>query len=420
MTHLPIKPLVVALAATLVASPFALAAAEPQLHEEVTTTPGRNISTADEEAVSSAAGKVLFHIARARDALRKKDAERAGQELRQADTLMAMIKGVTPTTVVKDRMWTTDKKLSYEDTEEVSPASVPVYAILDERAMVDEMAVKAPPPAAKTDKPGNGAKTAGKDEPEVQDVMLYYEELDLPLRTTRHFLADAEASLAKNRLDAADQALRAAQDSVDFVGVFLPEPLLAARDNLARAHAHYTAGKLPAAKEDVTVAIGQLEQASKEADPDSKADVAKLLDDAKALRTRIDSGDTTVAGAVRGLWHHTEALADRAMESTRVGWAKLRHHGQVRADLIEAKRFVVYADIDSNIEQAPDRANMDLTKARDFLDKAATDSAGKTEAEVFITDAQAIVNTMLSGQAKADPGELASLKSEIVQAMGKV
>ncbi|TCJ13424.1 YfdX family protein [Parasulfuritortus cantonensis] len=425
MTKLRIRPLVIALAATLAAGPAAYAA-ESQLHEEVTSTPGRGISRADEDMVSSAAGKVLNHIARARDALRKKDAEQAGNELRQASTLMDIIDRVAPTTVIKDRMWTNDHKLSYEDTQEVHPAAVPVYSVLDERTLVDDVAMpgKAAEPAAKSERTLKApvAKTeAGKRlEPEAADVMVYYEELDLPLRSTRHFIAAAQSELGRNRLNEADQALRAAQDSVDFVGLFLPEPLLAARDNLARAHEHYSAGKVPEAKEDVDTAIAQLEDAKRAADPDSQADVGKLLDDAKSLRGRIERGETSLAGDIKGLWHHTEALADRAMESTAVGWAKLRHHGQVRADLIEAKRYVVYADVDGNVDRAPERAHSDLTKARDFLDKAAAASAGKTDAEVYIKDAKAMVDSILSGQAKADPGELANLKNQVVQAMDKV
>lgn len=408
------KPLVLALAGALVLGQAAMAASAPgtkaSLQEEITTTPGRTISPADEELVSSAANKVLYHIAKARDALRKKDAERARTELGQADKLVEIINTVTPTTVIKDRMWTADKKLSYENSEEVGPGSVPVFASLGMREVFDPVKMK----AAK----GNAKQKAG-EEPEATDMMLFYEELDLPLRAVQHLLGVAEGELGKHRMNEAEQALRAAQDSVDYVGVFLPEPLVTARVNLSRAHAHYSAGKLPEAKIDVSTAIEQLEMASKNADTDSKADIDKLLGDAKSLQSRIDKGDTTLGSELHSLWRHTEAMADRAMESTAIGWAKLRNHDQLRTDLIEAKRYVSYADIDANVDKAPAMANAALIKAKEYLDRAAAVATGKSELEVYIKDAKAIVDSLITGQSKTDPGEMANLKSQLNQALSK-
>lgn len=408
-----LKPLVLALAGSLILGQAALAAeapkTQPVLREEFTTTPGRAISPADEDRVSSAANKTLYHIAKARDAIRKKDAERARTELGQADKLLDIIDGVAPTTVIKDRMWTADKKFSYENTEEVGPSAVPVFANLGLREVLDPVKMKA----------AQGKAKAGV-EPEATSMMLYYEELNLPLRAVRHFIGVAEAELGKSRLNEADQALRAAQDSVDFVGVFLPEPLLAARANLERAHAHYGAGALPEAKTDVSTAIGQLEAAGKEADTADKADIDALLGDAKSLQARIDKGDTTLGGELHSLWRHTEAMADRAMESTAIGWTKLRHTGPLRGDLIEAKRYVAYADIDANVDKEPAKALAALGKAKEYLDRAAAAATGKAEIEVYIKDAKAMVDTLLAGQAKTDPGEMANLKSQLNQALGKV
>lgn len=410
-----VQPLVLALVGALVLGQDALASSAPSptasLREEITTTPGRSISPTDEELVSSAANKVLFHISKARDAIRKRDTARARSELGQVDKLIEIINSVTPTTVIKDHLWTADKKLSYENTEEVGPSMVPIYASLGVREVFD--------PAQKKATRGNAKQKSGVEE-EAVDSMLYYEELDLPLRAVQHFLSLAEGELGRNRPDEADQALRAAQDSVDFVGVFLPEPLLAARVNLERAYAHYNAGKLAEAKIDVSTAIGQLEAAGKSADTASKADVDKLLSDARSLQTRLDQGATTLGSELHSLWRHTEAMADRAMASTAVGWAKLRQHDPLRTDLIEAKRYVAYADIDANVDKAPVMANAALVKAKEYLDRAAGEASGKAELETYIKDAKAVVDSLLAGQSKADPGEMSNLKSLITQALGKV
>ncbi len=413
----PMKPLALTLACILLTTQAAWAAPQPSLKEDISVSPGRSISADDEALISAAAQRVLRHVARARTAIAGKDMESAQRELRQAETLMRIIQRTAPTTVVKERLATTDDKLKYENTEEVGPAFVPIYGALGERVVFDAERLK---PEANDKTKGANDKAAPREEAEADDVVLYYEELDLPVNATRHFIAVAQAELGKKRYTEADQALRAAQDAVDFSGVYLDEPLLAARINLERAHAHYAAGRTEAARADVNRAIAQLDKAAKTADPDSRADVDKLRTDAKALASRLDGKDAGAVNELKRLWRHTEALADRAKEATAVGWAKLRNHGPARADLIEAKRYAAYADIDANVAQSPDQARADLTRARDFLEQAAKAAAGRSEAEVFIKDARAMMDSLLNGQAKTDPGEMANLKNLLGQAIGKL
>lgn len=413
----PMKPLALTLACILLTTQAAWAAPQPSLKEDISVSPGRSIGTDDEALISAAAQRVLRHVARARTAIAGKDVEGAQRELRQAETLMNIIQRTAPTTVVKERLATTDDKLKYENTEEVGPAFVPIYGALGERVVFDAETLK---PAAGDKARGADDKAAPREEAEAGDVVLYYEGMDLPVNATRHFIAVAEAQLAKKRYTEADQALRAAQDAVDFTGVYLDEPLLAARINLERAHAHYAAGRTEAARADVTRAIAQLDKAAKTADPDSRADVDKLRTDAKTLAGRLDGKDAGAVNQLKRLWRHTEALADRAKEATVVGWAKLRSHGPVRADLIEAKRYAAYADIDANVAREPDKVRADLTRARDFLERAAKVAAGNSGAEVYIKDARAMVDSLLAGQAKTDPGEMANLKNLLGQAIGKL
>ena len=421
-----IKPLTLALAGSLLISQAVLAAApetaQAGLHEEITTTPGRAITPADEALISASAGKVMHHIALARDAIRGKDGEQAKQELRQADTLLDIIQATLPTTLVKDRIWTADNKLQYENSEEVTPNGVPISASLDAQVGFDM--VKLTKARAKLQGKDKDKDKDNKDkpamEPEAGDAVLYYEEVDLPLHATRHFVAGARMALGKNRLDEADRALDAAQDSIDFTSVTLPEPLLSARINLERAHSHFSAGRVADAKADVGRAITQLDQARKDGDPDIKADVEQLLKDAQSLQGRLDQNGPTLGAEMKSLWHHTKALADRTLEYSSVGWSKLRNHSPLRGDLIEAKRFVAYADIEANVADNPPKARQDLEQARTWLDKAAQDAKGKADAEVYVKDAKAVVDTLIGGQARMDTAELGNLKSQLGQAIGKL
>ncbi len=432
MNNLHLKPLTLALAGAMIISQAALAAApattpatpaapQTSLHEDISTVPGRSISPADEAVISSSASKVLHHIALARDALRRKDPDQAKQNLRLADTLLDIIQSSVPTTVVKDRIWTADKKLQYENSEEVSPSDIPIYASLEERAAFD--AVKAAgvardKPQAKAE-PKPGAKDSSK-ELVADDTLLYYEEMDLPMNAVRHFVSAAQSELAKNRPMEADQDLRAAQDSVDYVSVALPEPLVTAKINLQNAHENFTAGKVADAKADLGRAITQLTRVEQKADPETKADAQKLLSDAQSLEARIDKGGPGLESELKGLWHHTQALADRAVEYTAVGWSRLRHHGKLRSDLIEAKRFMADADIDANVANDPARSMQDLRQAKDYLDRAEAVAGGKSDLEVYIKDTKAAVDTLIDGKAKADPGEMANLENQLGQAIAKL
>ena len=415
MKTLQLKPLALALAGALAISQTALAAApagpQQNLREEITTAPGRSITAADEALVSSSAGKVVYHITHARDAIRKQEGERAKQELRQAETLLDIIQSTLPTTIVKDRIWTSDNKLQYQNSAELAPTSVPISATLNERVEFDRAKLA----KAKTATPGS-EKTAE----EAEDSALYYEEVDLPLNATRHFVASAQVALGKHRFDDADQALRAALDNVDFTAIYVPEPLLTARINLERAHAHFSANNLVDAKADLGRAITQLGRVEQQAGPETKADVQKLLADAKSLQARIDQGGPKLGPELKSLWHHTKALAERAEEYTTVGWAKLRNHSQLRGDLIEAKRYVDYADIEANVANDPTQTRQYLQKAKDWLVKAAADATDNSEAGVYIKDARAVVDTLLAGQAKADAGELGNLKSQLAQQIDKL
>ena len=102
------------------------------IHEKITIKPVKTISPAEESIISSAAVKVVRHVAKARGAIHDKDLEQAGQDLKQAHKLIDIIKTSLPTTKVKDHIWVAKKHLDYESTEEVKLDLIPIYAALDE------------------------------------------------------------------------------------------------------------------------------------------------------------------------------------------------------------------------------------------------------------------------------------------------
>lgn len=391
--------------------------------EEISSSPGRTISRADESLISSSAGKVLNHIALAREMLRKSEHTRASQELKQAETLLGIIHETLPTTMVKDRIWTADNKIQYENVSEVSPASVPIYASLDERINLESVKTHSVAKRSAQTQANDAGKTGenrGVGVDEVTDAALHFESANLPLNATRHFITSAQRAIAEKRYEVADQALRAAQDSVDFVSVEAPAPMLAARINLQWAHEHFNAGKHEEARQDVERAIGQLSQEERQAMPEDKAELQKLLTDANSLKSRITQGGPQLGAELKTLWHRTEALTERARDYVEFGWAKLRSHNLVRDDLIEARRYVSYADINANVANSPTEARQDLERAKEWLDRAAIAAKGKADAEVYTHDASAVVDTILEGKAKPDVAEMANLKRQLSQAISQL
>jgi hypothetical protein len=51
---------------------------------------------------------------------------------------------------------------------------------------------------------------------------------------------------------------------------------------------------------------------------------------------------------------------------------------------------------------------------------AASEAKGKADAEVYVKDVLAVVDTLIAGQAKMDTAELGNLKSQLGQAIGRL
>ena len=416
----PNAPLVLALSALI--SGGALAANPPaRIVENQQVTPLRAISPADEAALSRAALKTLHHIGSARAALARKDASAARAELRQADTLLDIIQAGLPTAQVRDQIRVAQSKLKYDDTQVVEPDLVPIYSSLD--AIEDFAAV--PQARAHLDQARAKLKTGDKPgavrELDAVDAALLYQEADLPLAATRGFVRAAESELARNQPQLADAHLKAAEDNVVTYTAFVDEPIVAARASLARAQRNYVAGRLDAARVDLGRAVTQLDRATARADASVKQNAADLARDARSLGTRLDSHAQVDAHATRRdfslLWHRTRALADRAMDYTAVGWNRLKTHNPVERNLIEARLYARYAEIDAGLGENPARAATDLAETYRHLQEAngAKDLAPHTRQAVEALLQQ--IDTMRQPGRVPDAAQIAALQGGIAGAL---
>jgi cellobiose-specific phosphotransferase system component IIA len=349
------------------------------IQEDVTVLPARPISAADEAVISSAAVKVLRHIAEARGHLRgdKPDQEAAKAELTKAETLLDIIQAALPAAEVKDRIWVAQKHLEYKDTREVLPDLVPIFTSLDELA--DHMPVdQAKNHLAKAKEAmGNNQKDQAKEELKQVDEALVYVEADLPLSSTRTLVDQAKADLAKNDTKAADQALSSAEDNVVFMSVSFDSPLTQAKSALWRARQSFDSGDKSSAKTSLQQAVSALERAASSQDQLVREQAGKLVEEVRDLDRLLTSDDAGFSQGLDRSWQRVQALSERTAEYVSTGWERLRAKSPGKEDLIEAKLFVAYGRIDSLIARDEAAAKVDLAEAEGYL-KAAADKV-KTE-----------------------------------------
>lgn len=414
-----LKPLAAALIAGLLASGPLYA--ERAIQEQVTFSPGRQISPQDETTISSTAVKVLRHIADARGALRgdKPDTEMAGNQLDQTEKLFDIIQAALPTTQVKDRIWVAKKHLEYEDSREVVPDLVPIYASLDE--LVDY--VPTAQAKAHLDKAKQamekGDKSEAVEQLEAVDDALLYVEADLPLRSTRHLVDQARTALGKADTKAADLALKAAEDNVVFVSISLQSPLTQAKAALYRARQDFELGEKEFAKADLNAAVSYLESAAKNGDQLTQEAVGDLVSEVRGLNGLIDTDSEGFTTKLETAWHRVKAMSERSAEYISTGWQRLRAEGAGKKDLIEAKLRLAYARIDHFNSKDDAAAKVDLAEAQGYL-KAAVEQVGpgksdkSTELEDLSTQMADLEKALSSGDSsRSDAAKFSQVESRL-------
>jgi hypothetical protein len=352
-------------------APLSSGDSQGNIQEEVTVSPVRRITLQDENVISSAAIKVLRHIAQARADIYRKDVDAASAELDKADTLFNIIEAAMPINQVKDRIWIARKHLEYEDSQDVLPDLIPIYSSLDE--LLDTMPVDKAKQHLDMAREHlhKGDKQQAARELEATGSALIYTEVDLPLSLTRRQVAEARAELTKGSMADADAALKAAEDNVLVLSVSVAEPLSTAKSSLWRAVRAYAAGTYDRAKADVREAISYLHKAARSSDEKTRSEAQKLIQQAEALEDRIDSHSSETSQELSRLWQKAQALSERAVESTSAGWARLRADSAVKKQLIDAKLHLSFAKIDRLTEHNSTTAQTELDTATACLAAAA-------------------------------------------------
>ncbi len=324
---------------------------------KVSSRPGGNITTQEEEVLSSSAEKVLRHIAQARSRLHQKDAETAQKELNQADRLLKIMRHILLTARINNRK---GEAKGYPRSEDTLPDLIPVYHSLDD--LIDIME------AGKNLKAGDRTKAARTQD--ESDTALQYTEVDLPLAGTQRLLTQVGLDLDKKKRDDADRLLMSIENSLVFVSVGIKQPLFAAKAALYQGMMEWQAGHRDRLKTELQNAIGFFKAAGQSSDAKTRAAADELLPEVKQLLNELHKGGIVSSRFYR-LLEQAQAYSERAAEYLNSGWKHYRSkEPPFRSDLIEARFHLVKARIDLFVSHESRRAQQELNIANDFLDHA--------------------------------------------------
>ncbi len=287
---------------------------EETVNEEISVSAGKPLSFPQQERIANLAVKALKHIANARGFIHTRNFADARGELAKSQKLMELIRSALPTTRIKDHIWVAKKHLSYEESEEVLPDLVPIYASLDEiQSFVNVDKTREHLDAAKKALK-EGDKEKGREALESAGESLVYVEIDLPLRYTERKVANALLLLTEGKGKEADQVLKEAEDGVQVISISSYGPMVLAQESLWQATKDYAKGRYEAAKKSLADAKVFLSMAAKQADEKTKEALAKLKQKIDELEKKMAESGSDFSKEIKGLWDKTKDVYHKTVE----------------------------------------------------------------------------------------------------------
>ena len=257
------------------------------INQEISISPARIVTPAQQEILSNAAASVLRHISDARGEIYAKNPEGAKKFLQKIDSLIQIIKDGRPVTKIIDHIWVAKKHLDYEDTEEVAADLIPIYSDLSdiEDFVPTDQARKKLKETRKSLKKGD--KEAAKVELAAVAEAIIYDEVDLPLAETERQVALAREALNQNKFKDADLALQAAEDGVQFFSVSVEGPLGKAKGSFLQATKNYAAHEYDAVKAELKKAGNWIKRAEQSSDKKIRDGAASLEKSLQELKNKL-------------------------------------------------------------------------------------------------------------------------------------
>lgn len=317
MTAAPSAAIV--LAALMTTAAITAPAAAPQSEQKVNEAGAATVRPVGKPLLSSAGAKALHLLGQARKELMQKDIAAADPELGKALGLLDLAQSSLPNGTIRNETWSTRK----------------------------------------------GA--------------LAYREVYIPLNATRRLVTEAQEALRRKDIEAAEAALRAAEDNVVYLSVVVEEPLVKAHHSLWQAARDYAAGSYDAAKSELSEAIGYLDHATQNTDEETHKALQALSEQAQSLKGRMETKSGDVPSRLDELWQRAKAVSERSVEYVAARLQGATTTSGLKRNLIEAKLHLSYAEIArftaDDAEQAAEELGLALSHMDQAVDQASTAQA---------------------------------------------
>lgn len=277
-----------------------------RISSKVDVEPTTQLTDNESREVAFAAGRILKHVAQARDAVADQQYDTAAKHVDQGLKLIQIINNVLPHYSVKTEIKAGD--IVYSDDDEIVPSFVTLFDELDRRDIVTpvlrakkEVEGKAAEKKAESKKDGNEATTAGKGTAHAAPIVsladIEHTTIKLDVRFASRMLAIAKQDLAaedhQQRLNADAALLTLQAGAVMFEYEEIDLPLEQAADNLKLAEAEMKAGRHREANQALRAASDELKQYEKSAGESRAKEVRQLHQEIEKLTTELAKGKPT-------------------------------------------------------------------------------------------------------------------------------
>lgn len=263
------------------------------------TPPTKQLSGDEWRAISLSAGRILMHVDQALDALAEKKNDVASANIDKGLTLVKIVDGILPPTIVKTEI--KGAGVTYQDEDSITPTFVPIYREYDQVDVISPVTAQKQQAAA-----AKGATVAPKSPgaPEYAYAGLDYTGIKFNLR-----LANRDLLLAQDFVKQGDaKSATAALQDIEAAGVIfefsaMREPLVRAMDNLRLAEAELKAKHPDQAKAALSAAVDALKNYGKLAGESRSKEVAELNKEVDDVAKNIAGQNTeSFSKKVSGWW----------------------------------------------------------------------------------------------------------------------
>ncbi len=315
-----------------------------QVQEQISITRARTLGPEAERVISRSAAKVLRQIAQARTAINSGDIDKAKTDVLEIIMQLNVIKTEMPYAKIHDHISVAKEHLNYDTSEEVINDLVPIEASLVEMAEYVPVAKARQHIRQARTHLKQGNKEAARKSLDAADLQMIYTEIDLPLSSTEHYVVNAQKALDKNNPKNADQALKQAENGVEFLSEIVTMPALKVHETMGQLLKNYASKNYTAVKKQLSEIDNWLNKISQSTDSITRDEAGRIKTKIDSLSHAIGQKDNDYTKQLEALWHHSKILAERETDKASIGWKSTRPAADIRADLIDAKQKVAFAE----------------------------------------------------------------------------